>query len=457
MDNPLLRKVEPPNPSAPNPYASLGLRDNPFPMEPGLSPASGDPRVNGSIYSEQLFSEKQIEFERFMVPGKNGKQSIVFLMDHATRRGRGIGKSAFLKHQCKRIMADFGGSVSDGKALLIAVQVTPPPQSRKFWEFCKTILEAMVEQDALASAIWRLRALSGVISEEVLLGIGGSANWPDTIGNDKWLEEKGVNVYFELHQAVQRQLLAAGVSPELADILSRSQGGKDLGNSLDEGIKDSTWRRIGGRIIFHELVNVFEAAQFTRGILLVDEVEKVVYYQNIGERRAFAESLRYCLFDADFANAKNRFFGVLLTIHPGIQEILISHWQAAGLDRFAPLAEPHAQENTIYFPPLDKKMALPLVQVYLDYFRISDSDKGIIKPFTEEAVIEALIRSGGVPGPMLRLLHMVMKRAVETGTTKITKEMVGEVVSIRERAEARQMEEEEPLPPAQVRISEDRP
>jgi hypothetical protein len=43
--------------------------------------------------------------------------------------------------------------------------------------------------------------------------------------------------------------------------------------------------------------------------LLIDEVEKIVPYQNLLERRSFVESLRYFLFDGNCAAAKRRFFG----------------------------------------------------------------------------------------------------------------------------------------------------
>jgi len=455
MENPLLRKVEPVIQVPSNRYASLGLRDNPFPLEPGLSPSSGDPRINGSIYSEALFKDKQSQFERLLIPGKNGAQSIVFLMDHATRRGRGIGKSAFLRHQCNTIMADFGDQASGGKGMLFALHVMPSPQCRKFWEFCRTLTETMIDEDIIAKAMWRLRALSGGIPEEVLQNIGEAQDWPDTIGDDKWLQSHNVDVLFTLPRVVRGKLLAAGVTTDIAEILARTSDSRALGAQLLSILKDSRWRREGGRIVFHDFVNLFEAAGFTRGLFLIDEVEKIVYYQNIGERRAFVESLRYCLFDADFANARNRFFGILLTIHPGIQEILLSHWQAAGLDRFAPLAEPHAQENTIYFPPLNKKMALPLVKVYLDYYRTSESPKDKIDPFTEIALTEALVKSGGVPGLMLRLLHRVVENAIESGATRITKELVEKVHSPPERVEPGEVGGEEIPPSTQVELTEE--
>jgi hypothetical protein len=453
MENPLLRRIVRSEQSETNRYETFNLRNNPFPLDPGLSPSSDDPRVNGSIYNEELFLDKQNQLDQLLIPGNNGACSIAFLMDYATRRGRGIGKSAFLKHQRNRITADFGWQASKGKALLFAVHVMPPPACRKFWEFCRVITEAMVEQDIIIMALWRLRALSGIIPNEILKDMGQASEWPETIGNDSWLQAKGVDVFFTLHRTIRDKLIAAGVRMELAEILCRAQNSVTLGSQLFSILTDSRWRRDGSRIVFDDFVRLFEAAEFIRGLLLIDEVEKIIYHQNIGERRLFVESLRYCLFDADFANSKNKFYGILLTIHPGIQEILLSHWNAAGLDRFAPLAEPNAQETTIYFPPLDKEMAIPLVKIYLDYFRISESQKGSIAPFDEDALIEALIKSGGVPGPMLRLLHRVVEHAIESGLSTISRRIVDEVYSIPDRMEPREAIEEEVLPRTQVDLT----
>ncbi len=454
MENPLLRKVPRTKEPETNRYESLGLKNNPFPIDPGLLRGSGDPRVNGSIYNSELFIDKQSQLDRLLIPGNNGAHSIAFLMDHATRRGRGIGKSAFLKHQQDRITDDFGWAASKGTALLYAVHVMPPPACRKFWEFCRVLTEAMVEQEFFIMALWRLRALSGVIPDEVLKDIGQASDWAETIGNDSWLHSKGVDIFFTLQKVIRNKLIEAGVRAELADILARAPNNMALGSQLFSILTDSRWRRDGSRIVFNDFVCLFEAAGFTRGLLFIDEVEKIIYHQNIGERRLFVESLRYCLFDADYANSKNKFYGMLLTIHPGVQEILLSHWNAAGLDRFSPLAEPHAQETTIYFPPLDKGKAIPLVKVYLDYFRVSESLKGSIAPFEEDALIEALIKSGGVPGPMLHQLHRVVEYAAESGLSTISRVVIDEVYSKPERIEAREVTEEEILPPTQVDLTE---
>ncbi len=212
-------------------------------------------------------------------------------------------------------------------------------------------------------------------------------------------------------------------------------------------MSDYAWRRSAASLLFDDLVNLFRAAQFSKGLLLVDELEKIVFHQNAQERRAFVDSLRYYIVDGDCAAARTKFYGVLLTIHPGVQELLLPHWNAAGLDRLAPLGEPDATRSTLYFGPLDSGQAIPLVTVYLDYYRIRKEDTGSIAPFTAEALSEALMKSNGVPGRTLSLLHEVIELAAREHMTTVDKALV-ELVYAKKESRANGEFPETDVPPA---------
>ena len=458
MTNPLFRRPQLGKSQQTERYQKLGLRENPFPAEPALVVDSPDPRLNGAIYCPDLHSSNIEEFRKLLIPSPDQKpvRTIAFLMDHATRRGRGIGKSAFLKHQKDAIMKDLGEEASGGCAVIFAAYVVPSasPPCRKFWEFCRLIASAMCEQGIISQAVCRLRALSGSIPQAVLDEVGGRESWEDTIGSDSWLHRKDVDTLFGVNKHVVDELVRSGISEELAEKFA-THGAKpgQFRNHVLNPQTESFWRKEGGDFVFGDFIRLFEAAQFSRGLLLVDEVEKIVYHQNIQERRAFVEALRFYMLDGSH-NARKRFYAMLLTIHPGIQEILLPHWNAAGLDRLAPLNQPDAEDSTLYFPPLNEAMSLPLVAVYLDHFRISEGDKGKIQPFTQEAVVEALVKSGGVPGRTLSLLNRVVERAVESDCTTIGKEVVDSVYQAAERSAAGEIQEDPELPPTQVKLTE---
>ncbi len=165
--NPLFRQTT--TQAAPtNRYAPFGFKGNPFPEKPSVLPGSEDPRCNGSIYVEQARAQEQQRFEELLIPrADRTTRPMAFLMDKAQRKGRGIGKTAFLNHQRLRIMADLGDAITAGSQILLATHVLTPAggNSRKFWQFARAVIQALNEQEVLAQMLWRLRAFSGLIPE----------------------------------------------------------------------------------------------------------------------------------------------------------------------------------------------------------------------------------------------------------------------------------------------------
>lgn len=188
----------------------------------------------------------------------------------------------------------------------------------------------------------------------------------------------------------------------------------------------------------------------------MDEMEKVVAEQNVQERRTFADLIRYYFIDGSCENTRHDFYSLFLTIHPYAQELLIPHWEAAGLGRFAALGRGFAQEYTVYFHPLNQESAEPLVKVYLDAVR-PDQDRwrGSLTPFDKQAVEEALVCSGGVPGKMLQLLYHVMERAIEEQWSSIGAEQIRHVFQALPPEEPEDDETDtRPLPKAQVDLKD---
>jgi hypothetical protein len=159
----------------------------------------------------------------------------------------------------------------------------------------------------------------------------------------------------------------------------------------------------------------------------VDEVEKMVRYQNRAERHAFVDSLRYSVFDGNCESAKTCFYRMLLTIHPYVQELLLPHWEASGLDRFAPLGRELAEVNTIYFQPMPQELAKDLVAAYLVHYRLHDH----AEPFTDGAITEAINVALCVPGRFLKVLHEAVEYAAEKRLTQITDETIRKLIDIR--------------------------
>jgi len=387
MTTDLLRNVNKNGKEEQNRYAGLNFTRNPFPTRPSVTPGSSDDRENGTIYVPQLRQKEEATFEKLLVPSGENPQtrSIAFLMDFATRRGRGIGKTAFLHYQKNRIMEDLGNGLSGGNEVIFAVYVFPGPdgRTRKFWQFHKLLIKALVEQEILATAMCRLRAFSGIIPQDIIEKVGEDLQ--QTLGNDEWLMQQKINVKQDfmgnksLNGEVCRKLISIGIDSEPAEKLANFGHNVSVFESYIENISDRSLSNDNGNMFFNDIVKVLKEAGFTKGLILLDEVEKIIAPQNSAERRAFTDSLRYFFMDGYCENVRQSFCSLLLTIHPYVQELLNPHWSATGLDRFAALSGDLASEYTIYFEPLNQEFAIPLAQAYITASRINEPPKNILE------------------------------------------------------------------------------
>jgi hypothetical protein len=431
-----------------NPYERFKFSRNPFPKSPGVKIGSEDPRENGSIYCQELVKDEEKQFEKLLIPKPSKPETniIAFLMDYATRRGRGIGKTAFLNYVKNRIMKDFGENLSDGEHVIFAVYVSPVPGENynHFWKISRLIINQLLEQNIIIEAICRLKAFTGLIPDKVLSEAGDDL--AETLGSDSWLQEKGFENTFELNHTIKSTLEKLDIDAELAEILAFAGSSISGVSRYFSGLSDAFWRKNGNRVLFSDLIKLFQEAGFTKGIILFDELEKVFSPLNRKERRTFIDAIRYYFIDGDLDNAWSSFFEVLFTIHPYLQELMVPHWEAAGLDRFASIGGDSAHYHTIYFRPIQDRFAIPLAKAYLQESRLKDPGTDELFPFDEKALQEALKISNNVPGFYLSFLHTVIEKALEEKAEKITIETVRKTANTESPVEPGVEEKIEPLP-----------
>lgn len=409
-----------------NKYEVFGFKHNPFPVDPAVKPYSKDERENGSIYMTELRKDEIQQFKKIVI---DSTSKVNLLMDFAAYRGRGIGKTAFLNYLKKEINKDLGDEFTNGQQVLYAVYVSPggEKKERKFNQLSRLIFDAICNEDLLLVAFCRLRAATGRIDDSILQKVNYS-NLKETLYNEQWLAEQGVNT-LELDRAVSRKLQEHGVS-----MIQQSQPALfddpfiDVKRLFSIENSEYYWKRFGVEIVFSELVRIFKAADFSHIYLMFDEAEKIIISQNFGERREFADNLRYYFIDGSNENANSSFYKLLMTIHPNSQELLLSHWNAAGLDRFSQLGGDSASANTIFFRPLkDRKLAVQLAKEYLSRARMESVHTGEadgLLPFDESSLERAIDISDGIPGRYLKLLHNAIEQAISDNKTKIDRQNI---------------------------------
>lgn len=439
-------------------YERFRFTRNPFPISPGVTIGADDPRENGSIYYPGLVQREEEQFNELLIPRSNRSETkkIAFLMDYATRSGRGIGKTAFLNYERNKIMKDFGEELTGGEHVIFAVYVSPIPGENYNhpWKLSKLIIKKMVEQNIVSAAMCRLRAFSGIIPDEVLGKVGNDLT--ETLGDDYWLQNNQVNT-MELNNKIRIELTKKNINAELSEKLAlfghnESLFCKYFFNNIT--LKDSYWRKDENRFLYTDLVKLFLYAGFTRGIILFDELEKVFPPLNRQERRVFIDSIRHCFIDGGSENTKKSFFELLLTIHPYLQELMIPHWEAAGLERFAALGGKSADDYTIYFKPIADTNAIPLAKEYMKKSRSAGEETNDLYPFEEQALMEALKIKKNVPGEFLSFLHNVIDKALDEGLEKIDIDIVKKVASVDPPVEPEMDDSDEPLKKSDTKLKE---
>lgn len=419
MTNKLLRKPRVSKKQT-NRYEDLGFVQNPFPNEPSVKPYSSDSRVNGSIF---LTSLREEEIQNFKDNVVNSPNKIGLMMDYAAYKGRGIGKTAFLNYIKKSINEDLGDEISDGNSVLYAVYVAPSADksNRTLDQIAHSIFTSMHKEGVFLTVFCRLRALSGLLDDVIDDSINES-NYESTIANDEWLKERNIDVY-SVNQYVQRVLMDTGIAD--ANEFLWGCDYKQFCTLLEDKKTDFFWKKEGLNYLFVKIERLLKEAMFTNFIILLDEAEKIIQYQNFNERRAFCDNLRTYFIDGNNSNAIDGFFKIVLTIHPNSQELLMPHWAAAGLDRFCSLGGNTSAQNTIFFKPISNNPTVisALAEIYLKESRIDKSDNSI-SPFTQDAIDYAMEKSDRIPGKFLKLLYIVIEKAIKHGWKEIGKEQV---------------------------------
>lgn len=423
MSNNLIRKPKV-SVEQENPYKRLGFLQNPFPANPSVVPYSDDVRVNGSIF---LKSIRQEEIDAFRDHIVNSQNQIGLMMDYAAYKGRGIGKTAFLNFMKKSINKDLGDEMSNGNSVIYAVYVAPSADNRNrtLSQVAHSIFTAMHKEGLFLTVFCRLRALSGLLDDVIDDSITEST-YEETIANDAWLCDKGIDVS-AVNSFVSKELVKAGLVDDEISLFSGSYS--RFMDTLKDNPSEFFWKKEGLNFLFEKIEKLLKAAMFTNCIILLDEAEKMIQYQNFNERRAFCENLRTYFVDGNNSNAIDGFFKILLTIHPNSQELLMPHWAASGLDRFCSLGGNTSSENTIFFKPMSNEpnMIRALAEIYMSASRIHKEDDSI-SPFTQAAIDYTMEKSAFIPGKFLKYLYILIEKAIKNNWNKIDKSEVAMIL-----------------------------
>jgi len=418
-------------------YSKYNLKENPFPYNPFIEPESEDPKRNGKIFDENIRLKELKKFkESFLLPPLTGDHNRIGYLLESSFTGRGNGKSAFLVNIQNSINSDFSATVSNNlnKAFSIYIKAKASGHNAKFWQISQEIIKELANKKIFEDGLIALRY-------EVLEENDWSKNLNKSLNNEEdyknlldngWLLQKGIN-FPVFHQKLKQKMIAAGISSDLADLLS-SKSDLASKNILQKFIeeKQEPWKKKElNRFLFDELARFFILCGFNGCYILLDEFEKIADFQKPAERIEFAYELRQCVLESNLQSGITGFFIFIITMHPGTQRLILESWEKSGINARSPLPGEDFMEapHVITFEDIKKQDISALVKIYLDFYRIDKENPSDLYPFDEEAINIIAEVSKYNAARILKFSHLLLSELIQSEKKIIDKEFVMQVVT----------------------------
>ena len=416
-----------------SPYFRLGLKDLPFPSEPVVDPYSTDPRRNGAIHAESPVRAQIDKFERLLVRPEDfpNRARLAYLWSKGDQeRGRGMGKTALLRYFQHRINTDWGASEFSGQFSAVVIYVAFPSQvDRRYME--QLALSALVDickSGVLEASRAALRFHN--LTEEQATAVADNGDGSSSVENvlaDSVLRANNISPE-ALDDQVEKQLKEGGVQTAPARALARGEFENYLRSLRKDGNlvpfyvpHDTKILEYSRTLLFNDMVEYLRVAGFAGGYLFIDDIENLVDQMTRRHRIEFAKEFGLCTIRPGYANTAHNFFSCVLTTHQQASVGLSQAWADAGLSAIARL-DP-ASPNSVELPLPSEDQAREIIVAHLDYYRLDESEKGTIKPFTEDG-INALLRNRQNPRVLLSNAATVLNHATQERLTVIDEDAV---------------------------------
>ncbi|MDM8550909.1 hypothetical protein QUF72_12550 [Desulfobacterales bacterium HSG2] len=410
------------------PYQRLyGLRENPFPALAMFAPEARDPRRDGRIYDGNFHKAEKKEFFDLFVQPPSGDEPLKlgFVRVNAFAGSRGNGKSAFLHH-----IAECINKQRDSDLFALAVHVLPEPRNqRHFWQFIYLIFETLAEKELFSEIDmnFRVALLLRLLSEEqtsALSQIPGPEIRATLLSDNQFkdlLNKYGFTLYGFIEEAERQMKSVAGETFNksfFSEFFSVNCSMVRLWNKWKEdGLASNSyqWRKLGTDLFTGGLAPVTIIAGYQRFYVLLDEFEKIYISQTNRERDEFLDSLRQYFYERDTAILRNKYITTVLTIHPSICVYLARNWHRVGLDGLAPLDPDRMAECSVELGESTPEKLSDMMNTYIDFFREKEDDPNFntLYPFSEDALVPAILEARKYPGGTLCYANMILQKAAQ--------------------------------------------
>lgn len=411
-------------------YEIFNLKENPFPAFPFLNPNSNDARNNGEIYEPSIREQEYniIEDNFFKVPQSDPNHLRLGYIIDTSYIGRGNGKSAFLVNIEKKINQDFALSISNEFNKCFAITILPEASGRtKTFEnfvelFVKYIFESNLIEDSLISL--RLEAIMELSKNfDIDKYFFDEIDLKNKLKSPDWYLENNIDFKVVLQHIISNPYLR-GLPQNFPLFLSGSQSQLVEQNNFKEYYETLKPGKSRLEFVFTHLVNLFLAAGFNGAYIFVDDFERIPDFQSERQKKDFALELRTCLFDGLYTNAKVGFYNFILVLHAGVPRLIQSAWEQSGLDMRAPISFERTANNIIRFDKIKSQDALPLVQKYLQAYRINKESTHQLHPFTKDSIAKIAELSDYNASKILKMAYELLETAIDNKIELINLDLV---------------------------------
>lgn len=426
------------NGDPPNTYTKLyGLRENPFPSLAIFQTAVPDPRRNGEIYDPEFRRDEERRFFRlFVQPEAPDPLGIGFLRLDPQAGGRGNGKSTFLHRLMLRVnnqdWGDWSTNNADPQLFGLAVHVLPEPRRVKsFSDLVHHVFQTLVLRGVHSKDKTLADKVGVDLHAAVLFSMLGADELDDLLklppeqitssletrdGLEKLLADR--NLDWDEYDAEARKLLFGGDAPVDSELLETLASTGWQVTALCKALLTRSpyrWQQNGARWLVHGLLPLLMNAGYRRFYLFIDEFERIYISQTSKKRDEFLDSFRHHLYESSSSAVAKKFVSTLLTIHPSIDNYLLSNWARTGLEQLAPLTKPRTGKHTISLGASSVEKLDHLLITYMDYFRIDSAHMGSPHPFAAGAMEPAMAAARYFPRTTLWYAYMILHHAASAG------------------------------------------
>lgn len=377
-------------------YRKYLLTNNPFPEIADIDPSNRDIRYSGDIFNERVFAEELKELSARI----NKRVNVIYVTGGGWERG--VGKSAVVIHQWKKLLAETNAT---------AAYVRASNRSRPI-DFCNKIVLQWHEKGYLWRAfrnfldLYKTSSSPRISSDKIDSLLTTYRNMPESVQLRVFTFDSTERVASDMAKFAQEKAdtIRQVVNAFFETYLSRPP---EFPERYDE-LKVKGYDEIS---FFDTFVRLLTLSKLGFHYVIIDQFEDAVRgnKKQIGD---FCTEMRRILMSCAKLGL------ILVTLHPESEEIL----NGRGGEHFVGLANID-DRHTVDIRTLAPEEAAQLAATYIDNFR-AGSPKHRLYPFDEDAVKYIGYRRNGIARDILQTLHVAIEEGIDAGYPEIDMDFI---------------------------------